>query len=62
VKFIENPSVAQLTTAAYERWLEVNGPTEIENEPDFEELRSRLPLLSDEEVESSLRALLATAN
>ncbi|HKY44293.1 MAG TPA: beta-ketoacyl reductase, partial [Pyrinomonadaceae bacterium] len=62
VKFIENPSVAQLTTAAYERWLEVNGPTEIESEPDFEELRSRLPLLSDEEVESSLRALLATVN
>ena len=60
VKFIENPSVAQLTTAAYERWLEVNGPTEIES--DFEELRSRLPLLSDEEVESSLRSLLATAN
>ncbi|HKR11689.1 MAG TPA: acyl carrier protein, partial [Pyrinomonadaceae bacterium] len=58
VKFIENPSVAQLTTAAYERWLEVNGPTE--SEPDLNELRSRLPLLSDEEVDESLRALLAT--
>ncbi|HEU4766778.1 MAG TPA: SDR family NAD(P)-dependent oxidoreductase, partial [Pyrinomonadaceae bacterium] len=58
VKFIENPSVAQLTTAAYERWLEVNGPTE--GEPDLDELRSRLPTLSDEEVELSLQALLAT--
>jgi len=62
VKFIENPSVAQLTTAAYERWLEVNGPTDVETEPDLEELRSRLPLLSDDEVDESLRALLATAN
>jgi acyl carrier protein len=62
VKFIENPSVAQLTTAAYERWLEVNGPTEIETEPNLEELRSRLPHLSDDEVDESLRALLATAN
>jgi acyl carrier protein len=62
VKFIENPSVAQLTTAAYERWLEVNGPTDAETEPDLEELRSRLPHLSDDEVDESLRALLATAN
>jgi acyl carrier protein len=62
VKFIENPSVAQLTTAAYERWLEVNGQTEIETEPNLEELRSRLPHLSDDEVDESLRALLATAN
>ncbi|HSK64675.1 MAG TPA: hypothetical protein VK893_12570, partial [Pyrinomonadaceae bacterium] len=60
VKFIENPSVAQLTTAVYERWQESNGP--IESKPDLEELRSRLPLLSDEEVESSLQALLATVN
>jgi len=62
VKFIENPSVAQLTTAAYERWLEVNGPTDVETEPDLEELRSRLPLLSDDEVDESLRTLLATVN
>jgi acyl transferase domain-containing protein/acyl carrier protein len=62
VKFIENPRVVQLTTAAYERWLEVNGPTDVETEPDLEELRSRLPLLSDDEVDESLRVLLATAN
>jgi amino acid adenylation domain-containing protein len=62
VKFIENPSVAQLTTAAYERWLELNDPPQVESEPDLNELRSRLPVLSDEEVDESLRALLATVN
>jgi acyl carrier protein len=63
VKFIENPTIAQLTTVVYGRWTEVNMPAEVENTRTLDsELRERLALMSDEQVESSLREILVGAN
>jgi acyl carrier protein len=62
VKFIENPTIAQLGTAVYERWLEINLPVDVEKTLEFAEIRERLAMLSDEEVDSSLRELLVGAN
>ena len=58
VKFIENPTVSRLGAALHERWVETHAPAA--QEPPQEELLARVALLSDEEVEASLRDLLAS--
>ena len=60
VKFIENPTIARLAAAIYERWQEIYEP--VTETIEQGELMARLALLSDEEVDSSLRDILASAN